>query len=45
MTHSGTSRNIPHLELYYINRPIFVILGPTLVTLGAILGDFKPIIA
>ena len=41
MTHTLTSYNPIHLMFYYISRPFFVFLGPTLVNLGAILGMIK----
>ena len=44
MTHSVNPRKSLHSELYYINTT-FVILGPTLVILGAILDDFRPKLA
>ena len=41
MTLTLTSYNPIHLMFYYISRPFFVFLGPTLVNLGAILGMIK----
>ena len=41
MTHSGTSRNVAQRRakiFHLINWVFFGVLGPTLVTLGALLG-------
>ena len=38
MAHIVGSHNLAHLVFHYINRQFLVILGPTLVTLGTILG-------
>ena len=38
MVHIVGSHNLAHLVFHYINKQFLVILGPTLVTLGTILG-------